>query len=159
MRLRPAVLALLVSALPSMVSAQSPGAASSGYLLPPKVIVDMLDAPPPPTAEVSPARPPTMQERFHGGRKERDRAYNAARAHEPHDRAIRSRRWQSVREIKLSMNPLCERCTAAGKLGVVAREVHHKVGRQTDLALMFDLSNLESLCVPCHRAEEASRRG
>ena len=56
MRLRPAVLALLVSALPSMVSAQSPGAASSGYLLPPKVIVDMLDAPPPPTAEVSPAR-------------------------------------------------------------------------------------------------------
>ena len=30
--------------------------AASGYLLPPKVIVDMLDAPPPPTAEVSPAR-------------------------------------------------------------------------------------------------------
>ncbi|MEO7156268.1 MAG: S9 family peptidase, partial [Vicinamibacterales bacterium] len=30
--------------------------AGSGYLLPPKVIVDMLDAPPPPTAEVSPAR-------------------------------------------------------------------------------------------------------
>ena len=30
--------------------------AASGYLLPPKVIVDMLDAAPPPTAEVSPAR-------------------------------------------------------------------------------------------------------
>src|SRR5262245_20027267 len=29
---------------------------ATGYLLPPKVIVDMLDAPPPPTAEVSPAR-------------------------------------------------------------------------------------------------------
>jgi hypothetical protein len=28
----------------------------SGYLLPPKVIVDLLDAPPPPTAELSPAR-------------------------------------------------------------------------------------------------------
>src|ERR1044071_9040740 len=33
--------------------AQAP---ASGYLMPPKVIVDMLDAPPPPTAEVSPAR-------------------------------------------------------------------------------------------------------
>jgi len=31
-------------------------APASGYILPPKVIVDMLDAPPPPTAEVSPAR-------------------------------------------------------------------------------------------------------
>ena len=30
--------------------------AANGYLLPPKVIIDMLDAPPPPTAEVSPAR-------------------------------------------------------------------------------------------------------
>lgn len=38
----------------STAFAQAP--ANSGYLLPPKVIVDMLDAPPPPTAEVSPAR-------------------------------------------------------------------------------------------------------
>ncbi|HYB97122.1 MAG TPA: prolyl oligopeptidase family serine peptidase [Vicinamibacterales bacterium] len=36
------------------LDAQQP--AASGYRLPPKVIVDMLDAPPPPTAEVSPAR-------------------------------------------------------------------------------------------------------
>ena len=31
-------------------------APASGYLLPPKVIVDILDAPPPPTVELSPAR-------------------------------------------------------------------------------------------------------
>jgi dipeptidyl aminopeptidase/acylaminoacyl peptidase len=37
-------------------SGSAPSAASAAYLLPPKVIVDMLDAPPPPTAEVSPAR-------------------------------------------------------------------------------------------------------
>jgi dipeptidyl aminopeptidase/acylaminoacyl peptidase len=37
-------------------TAYGQSAASSGYLLPPKAIVDMLDAPPPPTAEVSPAR-------------------------------------------------------------------------------------------------------
>jgi dipeptidyl aminopeptidase/acylaminoacyl peptidase len=33
-----------------------PQPASSGYLLPPKVIVDILDAPPPPTVELSPTR-------------------------------------------------------------------------------------------------------
>src|SRR5215217_5667599 len=37
-------------------SGSAPSAPSAAYLLPPKVIVDMLDAPPPPTAEVSPAR-------------------------------------------------------------------------------------------------------
>ena len=38
--------------------AQTPAqpAASSGYLLPPKAIVDILDAPPPPTVELSPSR-------------------------------------------------------------------------------------------------------
>ena len=43
-----------VVCLSSAVMAQQ--APASGYLLPPKVIVDMLDAPPPPTAEVSPTR-------------------------------------------------------------------------------------------------------
>ena len=38
------------------LSAQTQAPVGSGYLLPPKVIVDMLDAPPPPTAELSPSR-------------------------------------------------------------------------------------------------------
>ena len=39
------------------LAAQTPAPpAASGYLLPPKVIGDILDAPPPPTAELSPAR-------------------------------------------------------------------------------------------------------
>src|SRR5215207_2660944 len=37
-------------------SSSAPSVPSAAYLLPPKVIVDMLDAPPPPSAEVSPAR-------------------------------------------------------------------------------------------------------
>src|SRR5690349_6317207 len=49
-----AVVAFLAFA--TSLSAQTQTPAASGYLLPPKVIVDMLDAPPPPTAEVSPAR-------------------------------------------------------------------------------------------------------
>ncbi|MCX6550041.1 MAG: prolyl oligopeptidase family serine peptidase [Acidobacteria bacterium] len=38
------------------VQAQQPPQLETGYQLPPKVIVDILDAPPPPTAIVSPAR-------------------------------------------------------------------------------------------------------
>jgi dipeptidyl aminopeptidase/acylaminoacyl peptidase len=48
-----AVASLVIAATSLNAQAQAP---ASGYLLPPKVIVDMLDAPPPPTAEVSPAR-------------------------------------------------------------------------------------------------------
>ena len=45
---------MTVVAIATSAYAQTP--ASSGYLLPPKVIVDILDAPPPPTVELSPAR-------------------------------------------------------------------------------------------------------
>jgi dipeptidyl aminopeptidase/acylaminoacyl peptidase len=48
-------LSLAVSAVALRAQTQSQPAAN-GYLLPPKVIVDLLDAPPPPTAELSPAR-------------------------------------------------------------------------------------------------------
>jgi len=48
------ILALALVVGTTALSAQAP--AQSGYLLPPKVIVDILDAPPPPTVELSPAR-------------------------------------------------------------------------------------------------------
>ena len=52
--MRNRIIAFVVCVLTASAAfAQAP---ASGYLLPPKVIVDMLDAPPPPTAEVSPAR-------------------------------------------------------------------------------------------------------
>src|SRR5262245_1227120 len=54
MRIRLIAVVTLVLAASSLHAQTQP--AASGYLLPPKVIVDMLDAPPPPTAEVSPAR-------------------------------------------------------------------------------------------------------
>src|SRR5436190_22006717 len=57
MRYRVTAVALFVAFATSLTAqAQAPASAASGYLLPPKVIVDMLHAPPPPTAEVSPAR-------------------------------------------------------------------------------------------------------
>jgi dipeptidyl aminopeptidase/acylaminoacyl peptidase len=51
----PALLLALLLA-PSLLLAQQPGPLEAGYQLPPKVIVDILDAPPPPTAITSPAR-------------------------------------------------------------------------------------------------------
>ncbi|HWI20272.1 MAG TPA: hypothetical protein VNT81_21105, partial [Vicinamibacterales bacterium] len=45
---------LSVVAVATTAYAQTP--AASGYQLPPKAIVDILDAPPPPTVEISPAR-------------------------------------------------------------------------------------------------------
>src|SRR6478736_4351098 len=48
-----AVVSFVITATSVNAQTQAP---ATGYLLPPKVIVDMLDAPPPPTAEVSPAR-------------------------------------------------------------------------------------------------------
>ena len=52
------LLALLVAAtlVPAAAATAQPPQVEAGYQLPPKVIVDILDAPPPPTAVVSPAR-------------------------------------------------------------------------------------------------------
>jgi dipeptidyl aminopeptidase/acylaminoacyl peptidase len=44
-----------VSCLSAALLAQSSPPAASGYLLPPRAIVDVLDAPPPPTVELSPS--------------------------------------------------------------------------------------------------------
>ena len=41
--------------LPGLLTAQQPGPLETGYQLPPKAIVDILDAPPPPMAVISPA--------------------------------------------------------------------------------------------------------
>ncbi len=54
---RPAAFAAFVVCSLVWVSAQTPAPSTPAtYLLPPKVIVDILDAPPPPTVELSPSR-------------------------------------------------------------------------------------------------------
>ena len=56
MRNRLLALATLLLAGSALFAQAPPQPVTSGYLLPPKAIVDILDAPPPPTAELSPAR-------------------------------------------------------------------------------------------------------
>ena len=55
-RTRLVALTLALATATTWLSAQQTSPATSGYLLPPKVVVDILDAPPPPTTELSPTR-------------------------------------------------------------------------------------------------------
>ena len=55
-----AVLAFAAASSTLFAQPQNQGQSASGYLLPPKEIVDILDAPPPPTVEVSPAHDVVM---------------------------------------------------------------------------------------------------
>lgn len=68
---------------------------------------------------------------------------------------IAKNRWQKLRKAQLSKHPLCERCKEDGKL-VPATEVHHVTPVEDGLtatdkaALMYNPSNLISLCHDCH---------
>jgi 5-methylcytosine-specific restriction protein A len=57
--------------------------------------------------------------------------------------------WRRVRSLKLINNPLCEDCEEQGRVRV-AQEVHHirTIAARPDLRL--SMSNLMSLCKPCH---------
>lgn len=62
--------------------------------------------------------------------------------------------WRRCRALKLRIDPLCERCKASGSL-VSAAHVHHKQERRDRPDLELELSNLESLCAPCHSRHHA----
>ena len=67
------------------------------------------------------------------------------------------RKWLTLRRRKLTAQPLCEICAAAGKV-TPATEVHHV--RPVESAptfadrerLAYDWDNLQSLCHACHKA-------
>lgn len=62
--------------------------------------------------------------------------------------------WQSVRNMKLSRDPLCERC----ERDVVAVLVHHIKPIETHPELRLDMGNLMSLCQPCHETIHGKQR-
>ena len=64
-----------------------------------------------------------------------------------------SRRWRSLRAIKLQQDPLCEECQRKG-LVVPAQMVDHIVPINKGGAPM-ELENLQSLCNKCHAAKSA----
>jgi 5-methylcytosine-specific restriction protein A len=65
--------------------------------------------------------------------------------------------WRRVRKMKLDMDPLCEPCSARGRV-TAASEVHHERSIRSHPELRLDLGNLVSACRPCHARIEGSRR-
>lgn len=59
----------------------------------------------------------------------------------------KSRRWRSLRKIKLRQDPVCECPEQCGKL---AEQVHHILDRKARPDLAYDLDNLQSLTCRCH---------
>ena len=64
-----------------------------------------------------------------------------------------SRRWRSLRALKLQKDPLCEECMRKGVL-VPAQMVDHIVPINKGGAPL-DLNNLQSLCNHCHAVKTA----
>jgi 5-methylcytosine-specific restriction enzyme A len=66
------------------------------------------------------------------------------------------RQWRNVRERVLQRDKyLCQRCLRAKRV-TPAAEVHHKLKLAEHPELRLIESNLESLCIPCHK--EADRK-
>ena len=86
-------------------------------------------------------------------RKQERREYDRGRKDDPFRRLYAGRQWRRVREAKLAIDPLCERCRASGRIEA-ATEVHHRTAVR-DGGDPFDVAGLESLCKRCHSRESA----
>lgn len=64
-----------------------------------------------------------------------------------------SRKWRSLRKLKLERSPLCEECQRKGIL-TPAQMVDHIVPINKGGAPL-DFDNLQSLCNRCHAAKSA----
>jgi 5-methylcytosine-specific restriction protein A len=58
-------------------------------------------------------------------------------------------RWRKVRAAYLRRHPLCVKCLAEGRY-VTATVVDHIKPHRGDPHLMWDVSNYQALCKPCH---------
>ena len=73
-----------------------------------------------------------------------------------YQRLLNSKTWKMLRMAYLQQHPLCERCLKEGHVRS-AIDVHHKTPVETAHtlsemeALCYRWSNLEALCIPCHK--------
>jgi 5-methylcytosine-specific restriction enzyme A len=62
----------------------------------------------------------------------------------PNDKFYYTVSWINLRNYKLLINPMCNRCQS------IATEIHHIKEKKYFPELALDYANLESLCKPCH---------
>ena len=69
-------------------------------------------------------------------------------------RVYRDPRWEPCRRKALTRDGYrCVRCSRPGRL-----EIHHKIPVKIARELAFKLSNLQTLCRPCHFDEHRAER-
>lgn len=88
---------------------------------------------------------------------ETNREYNKRRAE--HHSFYKSKEWQELRLIKLSMTPVCEVCWSNGRLSQHRLIVHHIVEIAADWSLRLSLDNLQTVCGSCHNRIHNSNPG
>jgi 5-methylcytosine-specific restriction endonuclease McrA len=67
---------------------------------------------------------------------------------------VRGSRWQALRANWLRDNPLCAHCLLNSRVTLADQVDHIKPLSQGGLE--FDQTNLQSLCIPCHKAKTAT---
>ena len=72
------------------------------------------------------------------------------------DRFYQSRRWQKLRARQLQRQPLCVLCLDAGKV-TEGKVADHVLERKERPDLQWTLSNLRTLCMPCHNRRHHGR--
>ena len=70
------------------------------------------------------------------------------------NKPLHTAHWRKIRDLKLSVHPLCERCERHGR-DVIATVVHH-IDRDEH---NNGFENLESLCRDCHEIEHRRKAG
>lgn len=104
------------------------------------------------------ALPPSHVQQLLGKRdRAHDRAYDRWRSDDVAKRIRSTARWRKVRELKRRRDPLCEDCAERGATEPMT-EVHHLVPVRERPDLAFVMTNLRSLCDPCHRRRSAEER-
>jgi len=68
------------------------------------------------------------------------------------------RKWQKLRKYFREISPLCEICLLNG-LTIEMFDVDHIIPISVDRSLRLKISNLQSLCRPCHNAKTMRDRG
>jgi len=68
----------------------------------------------------------------------------------PWDRLYRTSRWAKISKMNLKRNPLCTRCTAAGRTHESELSHHIEAWRPGFAELNFWYGPLDALCFDCH---------
>lgn len=87
---------------------------------------------------------------------ERNKRYDRQKRDKEMQKFYNSSRWKKVRKIKLSKDPLCERCLEMDRIRP-AEVVHHIKEAKDYPALRVDLNNLMSVCTACHNKIHSDR--